>query len=115
KTVVRPLLLPAEGKPRIEILTRLRHDARLHALPPTQRRPGQRGPTPKWGRKLSPPRQGGRWPGAWHEGEAFIYGRKRRVCWKDVVCLWRVAGHEVPVKAVVAKVEGYRRRFTLVT
>ena len=28
---------------------------------------------------------------------------------------WRVSGHEVPVKAVVAKVEGYKKRFTLVT
>src|SRR3954453_15614849 len=34
---------------------------------------------------------------------------------KEVVCLWRVAGHEVPVKAVVAEVEGYKKRFTLVT
>jgi hypothetical protein len=32
-----------------------------------------------------------------------------------VVCLWRVAGHEVPVKAVVASVEGYKKRFTLVS
>jgi hypothetical protein len=32
-----------------------------------------------------------------------------------VVCLWRVLGHDVSVKAVVAQVEGYRKRFTLVT
>jgi hypothetical protein len=32
-----------------------------------------------------------------------------------VVGLWRVLGHEVPVKAVVAKVEGYKKRFTLIT
>jgi hypothetical protein len=115
QSVVRPLVLPADGQPRIEVLTRLRHDARLHAPPPTQRRPGQRGPTPKWGRKLSPPRRGGRWPGRWHEGEGFIYGRMRKVRWKEVICLWRVLGHGVPVKAVVAKVEGYRKRFTLVT
>ncbi len=62
KTVVRPLVMPEDGSPRVEILTRLRHDARLYALPPTQRREGQRGPMPKWGKKLSPPRQGGRWP-----------------------------------------------------
>jgi hypothetical protein len=37
------------------------------------------------------------------------------VRWKEVVCLWRVLGHEVPVEAVVAEVEGYRKRFTLVT
>jgi hypothetical protein len=115
KNVVRPLVLPEEGQPRIEFLTRLRHDARLHALPPKERHPGQRGPTPKWGRKLPPPRQGGWWPGPWHEGQAYIYGRRRKVRWKEIVCLWRVSGHEGPVQAVVAKVEGYKKRFTLVT
>ena len=116
RSVVRPLAVPAEaGPPRIDFVTRLRHDARLCALPPAQRRPGQRGPAPKWGRRLPPPRQGGRWPGAWQQGEAFLYGRRRTVRWKEVVCLWRVLGHEVPVKAVVAAVEGYRKRFALVT
>jgi hypothetical protein len=113
--VVRPLVLPTDGAPRIEILTRLRHDARLYALPPTERPKGKRGPKPKWGKKLAPPGQGGRWAGPWHFGSAFVYGRRRRVCWKEVVCLWRVLGHGVPVKAIVAKVEGYKKRFTLVT
>jgi len=113
--VVRPLVLPADGSPRIEFLTRLRHDARLYALPPTERPKGKRGPMPKWGKKLPPPRQGGRWAGPWHVGFAFVYGRTRKVRWKEVVCLWRVLGHEVPVKAIVASVEGYTKRFTLVT
>src|SRR5512147_784308 len=115
RSVVRPLVAPEDGSPRIEFLTRLRHDARLHALPPTERRPGQRGPTPKWGRKLPPPRRGGRWTRRWQGGHAFIYGRRRRVLWKEVVCLWRASGHEVRVKAVVAQVEGYKKRFTLVS
>jgi hypothetical protein len=110
KSVVRPLVVPAIGAPRIEFLTRLRHDARLHAALPQRHRSNQ-----KWGKKLAPPRQGGRWGGKWHEGHAFIYGRRRKVCWKEVVCVWRVLGHDVPVKVVVAKVEGYKKRFTLVT
>src|SRR5262249_18255072 len=57
KSVARPLVAPEGVSPRVEFLTRLRHDARLHALPPTQRRPGQRGPMPRWGRRLPPPRQ----------------------------------------------------------
>ena len=65
--------------------------------------------------QLPPPRQGGRWTRPWHEGTAFLYGRRRKVRWKEVVCLWRVSGHDVPVKAVVAQVEGYKKRFTLVT
>jgi DDE superfamily endonuclease len=113
--VVRPLILPQDGSPRIEFLTRLRHDARLHALPPKEQPKGKRGPKPKWGKKLAPPRQGGRWAGPWHVAYTFLYGRTRKVRWKEVVCLWRVAGHEVPVKVVVAYVDGYKKRFTLVS
>jgi hypothetical protein len=115
-SVVRPLVCPeAEGLPRIDFVTRLRQDARLYALPPPERPKGKRGPKPKWGKRLSPPRQGGRWTRTWREGRAFLYGRWRKVQWKEVVCQWRVCGHDVPVKAVVAKVEGYKKRFTLVT
>ncbi len=115
KSVVRRLVLPEDGAPRIDFLTRLRHDARLHALPATKRPKGKRGRPPKWGRKLSPPRQGGRWPGPWRKGTAFLYGRLRTVRWKEILCLWRVLGHDVIVKAVVAEVEGYKKRFTMVT
>jgi hypothetical protein len=115
RSVVRPLLQPPAREPRIDLLTRLRQDARIYRLPPRQRRKGQRGPTPRWGRQLPPPRQGGRWPGPWQTGRAWIYGRMREVRWKEVLCLWRVAGPEVLVKAVVAHVAGYRKRFTLVT
>ena len=114
-SVVRPLILPADASPRIEFLTRLRQDARLYALPPTERPEGKRGRMPKWGKRLFPPRQGGRWPGPWQNGHVFIYGHARKVRWKEVICLWHVAGSEVPVKAVVACVEGYKKRFTLVT
>jgi DDE superfamily endonuclease len=112
--VVRPLVCPAGGKPRIDFISRLRQDARLYALPGPVR-PGRRGRPPKWGRRLQPPRKGGYWPGGWHQGEAFVYGRQRQVRWKEVVCLWRVLGSETPVKVVVAEVEGYRKRFNLVS
>jgi len=113
--VVRPLVLPQDGSPRIEFLTRLRQDARLYALPPTERPKGKRGPMPRWGQKLPPPRQGGRWAGPWHVGFAFVYGRMRQIRWKELVCLWWVLGHEAPVKVIVARVEGYKKRFALVT
>jgi hypothetical protein len=114
-SVVRPLVVPEDGSRRIEFLTRLRHDARLYAPPPKERPAGKRGPMPKWGQKLPPPRRGGRWAGPWHVGFAFVYGRSREIRWKEVVCLWRVLGHDVPVKVIVARVEGYKKRFTLVT
>ena len=109
-SVVRPLVAPEGERPRIEFLTRLRHDARLYAPLPERHRPNR-----KWGKKLPPPRRGGRWTRWWQRGHAFLYGRRREVLWKEVVCRWRVSGHDVPVKAVVAKVEGYKKRFTLVS
>ena len=114
-SVVRPLTHPEAGRPRIDFITRLRSDARLCALPPARRRPHQRGRLPKWGPPLPPPRAGGRWPGAWQEGHVFLYGRQRKVRWKEMICLWRVLGSDVQVKTVVAQVEGYGQRFTLVT
>ena len=42
-SVVRPLVLPEEGLPRIEFLTRLRHDARLYRLPPEASARGEEG------------------------------------------------------------------------
>lgn len=114
-SVVRPLVCPDFGDlPRIDFVTRLRHDARLF-LPPPPPRPGQPGRPRVWGRRLAPPRQGGRWPGPWRYGEVFVYGRRRKVRFKEVVCLWHVLGHDVSVKVVVAEVEGYRKRFTLVS
>jgi hypothetical protein len=115
KSVVRPLVCPESGQPRIEFVTRLRRDARLFRLPSAQRRAHQRGPKPKWGKPLSPPCKGGHWPGEWRDSYAFLYGRWRKVQWKEVICQWRVLGHTNPVKVVVAKVEGFSKRFTLVT
>jgi hypothetical protein len=115
-SVVRPLVKPEDpALPRIEFITRLRHDARLFALPPTVRPKGKGGPMPKWGKRLPPPRQGGRWRGGWQQGQAYIYSRVRQVKYKEVSCLWKVLGHDVVVKAVVAEVEGYTKRFTLVS
>src|ERR1019366_3186846 len=59
--------------------------------------------------------QGEHWPVEWQHGSAFLYGRRRTVRWKEVVCQWRVLGYADPVKAVVAEVEGYSQRFTLVS
>ena len=62
ESVVRPLVLPEDGKPRIDFLTRLRRDARLFALPlpPEERPEGKRGPKLlKWGQRPEPPRRGG--------------------------------------------------------
>ncbi|HWU40130.1 MAG TPA: hypothetical protein VN203_20970, partial [Candidatus Acidoferrum sp.] len=62
-----------------------------------------------------PPHRAGGWKAKWQLGTAFVYSRQRTIRWKEIICLWRVLGWEVPVKAIVASVEGYKERFTLVT
>ena len=115
-SVVQPLVKPDDPQhQRIDIVTRLRCDARLYALPPTEKPKGKPGPLPKWGELLPAPAQGVRWPGDWQTGDAFLYGQVREVKYKEVLCLWRVLGHDVVVKVVFAMVEGYRKPFTLVS
>jgi hypothetical protein len=70
---------------------------------------------PKWGKRLPPPSKGADWPADWQTGQAFLYGRVREVKYKEVLCQWRVLGHDVVVKAVFAQVEGYQEPFTLVS
>jgi hypothetical protein len=116
RSVVRPLVKPDDlRQPRIDFLSRLRSDARLYALASGTRREGQRGPLPKWGRLMLPPKHGDCWPSPWQTANAFIYGRQRQVRFKEVICLWRVLGHDVSVKVVIAQVEGYSKPFTLVS
>ena len=117
-TVVRPCLGvgavgAAADRRRVEILTRPRRDARLFRLPPPPPPPkgkgkGVRGRPRKWGRRLPPPREHGRWGVPWRAGEAFVYGRRRRFRWRQVQCLWSVSGPDVPVHVFAFEVEGYR-------
>ena len=76
---------------------------------------GEAGTEAQVGSATGPAAPGGRWKAKWQVGTAFVYGRQRTIRWKEIVCLWRVLGWEVPVKAIVASVEGYKKRFTLVT
>ena len=70
---------------------------------------GEAGPSPSGVSGWSRP-AGAAWKGKWQVGTAFVYGQKRTIRWKEIICLWRVLGWEVPVKAIVAYVEGYKER-----
>jgi hypothetical protein len=113
-TVVEPLIGASAGEPRIEFLSRLRFDARLYEPPPA-RRQGQRGRPRKWGRRLAAPRDAHLWPSPWREGEAKVYGKMRRIRYKQVPCQWHPAGAEARVHAFVFHVEGYKKPWHLVT
>jgi hypothetical protein len=113
-SMVRPLIDPPQGQPRIEFLTRLRLDARLYE-PPLPRTGGQRGRPRKWGKRLPTPRDADHWPGPWREGTVQLYGQTRRIRYKQVLCQWHPAGADARVHAFVFEVEGYKERWHLVT
>lgn len=113
RNVLRPLVCPkpdSSGQlpPRVHVITRMRCDACMHALL-QDNDDGRR----KWGRRLPAPREAESWPGEWQVGRAFLYGQWREVRWKEVLCCWRALGHDVVVKAVLARVQGYSELFTL--
>ena len=111
--VVRGCITPADGGRRTEILTRLRRDARLYRE--LTAKPGAMGRPRKWGRRLPAPEHHERWGVGWHKGQAWVYGRRRKIRWKRLECRWAVSGPEVPVHAYVFEVEGYAEPWFLVT
>ncbi len=117
-TVVKPCLQPPPDRRRIEILTRLRVDARLyHPLAAPVRVEGKKtmGRPRKWGRRMAAPQHHEKWKVAWHRGRAWAYGRMRKIRYKRMLCQWSVSGHEERVHAFVFEVEGYNKPWFLVT
>jgi hypothetical protein len=115
ETVVKPCLQPPTEGRRIEIVTRLRFDARLYE--PLVPRPGANGRPRKWGRRLPAPQHHEQWvtAAAWRRGKALLYGRVRRFRYKRLLCRWVVSGPQEPVQAFVFTVEGYDKPWYLVT
>jgi hypothetical protein len=62
-TVVKPCLHPGPEPRRLEILTRLRVDARLYY--PVVARPRRKGRRPKWGERRAAPHHHVYWPTSW--------------------------------------------------
>lgn len=112
-TVVRSCLHPPAGQRRIEVVSRLRFDARLYA--PLAPKPGANGRPRTWGRRLAAPRHHARWRQTpWRKGKALIYGRTRTFRCKQMPCRWFVSGPNEPVHAWVFEVEGYAKPWYLV-
>jgi DDE superfamily endonuclease len=112
-TVVEPCMHPDPGQRRIEILTRLRVDARLYY--PVVSRPCRKGRRPKWGERLAAPQHHVYWSTAWRAGRAWVYGRVRTFRYKHLRCRWSVSGPEILVHVFVVEVPGYRHPWYLVT
>jgi DDE superfamily endonuclease len=113
ETVVRPCLEPAPSQRRIELVTRLRADARLYQ--PVVTRARAKGRPPKWGPRLPAPQHHLYWPVAWQAGRAWVYGRIRRFQYKQLRCRWTVSGPAIPVQVFVVAMAGYDTPWFLIT
>lgn len=112
-TVVRPCLEPGAGERRMEIVTRLRADARLYH--PVIVRTHTQGRPPRWGARVAAPQHHLYWPVGWQQGQAWVYGRIRPFRYKRLRCRWAVSGPQVPVHVFVFEMAGYAKPWFLVT
>jgi DDE superfamily endonuclease len=113
ETAVRPCLEPEPGLRRIDIVPRLRADARLYH--PVGTRPHAKGRPPTWGPRIAAPQHHRYWPVGWQASQAWVYGRLRRVQDKQVRCRWAVSGPQLPVHVMVIHLAGYKEPWLLIT
>ena len=82
------------------VVSRLRKDAALWSVPPTSRRPGQRGPLPTYGRqRISLAKRAGQGRG-WQRLECVQYGKRLTKTYKTFLATWRPAGGLIRVVLV---------------
>jgi DDE superfamily endonuclease len=113
ETVVRPCLEPEPSRRRIELVTRLRTNARLYH--PVMARTPAKGRPPKWGPRLAAPQHHLYWPVGWQRSRAWVYGRIRTFRYKQLRCRWAVSGPDRPVHVFVVEMAGYEEPWFLVT
>jgi DDE superfamily endonuclease len=88
------------------VVSRLRKDANLRGLPPTVRRPGQRGPLPTYGKdKIDLAKRAGQKRG-WQQVECVQYGRAVVKTIKTFEATWRPAGGRIRV-VIVREPDGW--------
>jgi hypothetical protein len=82
------------------VFSRLRKDANLRSLPPSQRRTGQRGPLPTYGKhQIDLAKRAGQ-PSGWQEVECVQYGQRVVKTVKTFEATWRPAGGRIAVVLV---------------
>jgi DDE superfamily endonuclease len=113
ETVIRPCLTPQADQRRIEIVTRLRADARLYHPLVVRTRP--KGRRPVWGARMAAPQHHVYWPVSWQRSRAWVYGRLRTFQYKQLRCRWAVSGPGLPVHVLVVTRAGYVEPWFLVT
>ena len=95
----RPFLRPVLALGLV-VFSRLRKDADLRGLPPTERRRGQRGPLPTYGRdRIDLAKRAGQKRG-WRPVECVQYGKRVTKTIKTFEATWRPAGGRLRVVLV---------------
>lgn len=95
----KPFLKPARQE-GFTVVSRLRKDAALWSLPPTSRRPGQRGPLPTYGKqRLELAKRAGH-PRGWEQVECVQYGARVTKTYKTFLATWKPAGGVIRVVLV---------------
>ncbi|MBN1489626.1 MAG: transposase [Phycisphaerae bacterium] len=84
------------------LVSRIRSDAALYALPPRRKR-HKRGRRPKKGKRLPTPKRLAQRKNGWKTVEALVYGKrvKRRVL--SIVCLWYHVCKGQPIKLLIVR------------
>jgi DDE superfamily endonuclease len=107
----RPFLLPARKEGWV-VCSRLRKDAQLWDLPATERKPGQRGPMPTYGKnRICLAKRGGQKRG-WRQVECVQYGAMVTKTIKTFQATYRPAGGMIRV-ALVLEEDGWVAFFCL--
>jgi hypothetical protein len=95
----RPFLRPAKLAGWV-VVSRLRKDAQLWDLPPTERRDGQRGPMPTYGKKRMVLAKRAAQPHGWEEVQCVQYGERVTKTIKTFLATWHPAGGMIRVVIV---------------
>ena len=95
-------VVKASAQADSNLVSRIRSDAAIYALPPKRRR-RRRGQPPKKGKRLPAPKKLARRKKGWHTVEALVYGErvKRRVL--SITCLWYHVSKNQPIKLLIVR------------
>jgi DDE superfamily endonuclease len=106
----RPVLRVARDVERLTLFSRLPRNAALWSLPPTERKAGQRGPLPTYGKeRLSLAKRAGQRRG-WQEVACVQYRERVTKRIKTFLATWRPAGGVIRV-VLVDEPSGWRAYF----
>jgi len=88
----------------VSLVSRIRRDAAINALPPKRRRPGQRGRTPKKGKRLPAPQKiAARRKKGWKMITVLKQGREVKRLVLGITCLWYHVCKDTPIRMVIVR------------